>query len=194
MSTKVTEEKVSKEFEQFKKMYRTITLGVEGEGVNTEENPSQGGVSKYGVTQVTLDAYNKKMNKPRMSVKDISLPQAEKIAYEEYYVTPGINKLPEKVREYAYDFGYQSSPARAIKYLQAMVGASPDGVIGPKTIKAINDYSTKNGVDKTIDAYADSRMKFLSDLGTKSEYHRNNQAGYQNRVYKIRDQVKSWKY
>ncbi|MCO7226197.1 glycoside hydrolase family 108 protein [Pleionea sp. CnH1-48] len=44
----------------------------------------------------------------------------------------------QKVAETLYDFAVNAGVRTAIKLMQIVVGATPDGIVGPKTIAAIN--------------------------------------------------------
>jgi lysozyme family protein len=59
--------------------------------------------------------------------------------------------------------------SRAVKYAQRIVGAVEDGVIGPRTIKAINA-----NVDGFVTKYKAARLDFLKKIvardNTQSEF------------------------
>jgi lysozyme family protein len=49
-----------------------------------------------------------------------------------------------------------TGPARAAEFLQALVGATPDGAIGPGTIAATTLWTMKHGLKATVDGYQDN--------------------------------------
>jgi lysozyme family protein len=58
--------------------------------------------------------------------------------YERYVKSPGFDKISDpKLQAQLVDFGVTSGPALAIQKLQICVGAEPDGVLGPKTLAAV---------------------------------------------------------
>lgn len=79
-------------------------------------------------------------------MKDLTREEAEEIYMNEYYKDSNINDLPEDKQEVMLDFYINSGPT-AIKTLQKIAGVKTDGIIGPKTIKAIKDVSVNDIVD-----------------------------------------------
>lgn len=67
------------------------------------------------------------------------------------------------------DFAVNSGVSRAVKYAQRIVGAVEDGVMGPKTIRAINA-----NVDSFVTKYKAARLDFLKKIvardNTQSEF------------------------
>jgi lysozyme family protein len=47
-----------------------------------------------------------------------------------------------------FDFAINAGPGRAIKTMQKAIGATPDGVIGPKTMQALKDADQKDLIAK----------------------------------------------
>jgi lysozyme family protein len=76
-----------------------------------------------------------------------------------------------------YDFAVNSGVSRAVKYAQRIVGAVEDGVMGAKTIRAIN-----GNVEGFVTKYKANRLTFLAkiiDRDSTQEIFRN---GWMNRV------------
>ncbi len=55
---------------------------------------------------------------------------------------------------------------RRARLLQRIVGVPADGVIGPKTIAAVNDYVVAYGLQELIEAYTEARQNFYRLLPT----------------------------
>lgn len=85
-----------------------------------------------------------------------------------------INQL---VADNIYDFAVNSGVARAIKYAQRIVGAHEDGIIGAKTIKAIN-ANTHDFVVK----YKASRLLFVNKIVARDQTQEVFLNGWVNRV------------
>src|SRR5690606_26929880 len=65
---------------------------------------------------------------------EITLDVAVTIGLEHYYRQPGFDRLEwSPLVEIAVDIGWGSGPVRGIRMLQVLVGAEPDGIIGPRT-------------------------------------------------------------
>ena len=70
--------------------------------------------------------------------------------------------LPDGVDWSVFDWAVNSGPARAATALQRCVGATVDGVIGPKTVGHVVDIPA----EKTIEFLAMEREKFYRSLNT----------------------------
>lgn len=125
-------------------------LLVEGGYVN---DPSDaGGETKYGIS---------KRAHPELDIKNLTRAEAEQILINDYIVEPGFNDLtPSSLRDQLIDFGYHSGPARAIRALQALVGVSIDGILGPGTLAAV---SARDAI-RLNNQLAAHRVEFLVDL------------------------------
>ncbi|TGT80746.1 glycosyl hydrolase 108 family protein, partial [Mesorhizobium sp. M5C.F.Ca.ET.164.01.1.1] len=71
-------------------------------------------------------------------------------------------ELPAGLDYAVFDFAVNSGPGRAAKYLQAVLGVTQDGRIGPETLAAAR--AKPAGV--IIDALCDARLAFLEKLLT----------------------------
>ena len=68
--------------------------------------------------------------------------------------------------EIVFDTAVNSGPTQAARLLQRIVGVPADGVIGPKTIAAVNDYVVAYGLQELIEAYTEARQNFYRLLPT----------------------------
>ncbi|UVK47677.1 hypothetical protein BPNPMPFG_001886 [Mesorhizobium sp. AR07] len=87
-------------------------------------------------------------------------------------------ELPDGVDHAMFDFAVNSGPGRAAKYLQAVVGVSQDGRVGPATIAATK--AKPAGV--VVDVLCDNRLAFLKRLPTWATFGK----GWQSRVASVR--------
>ena len=62
----------------------------------------------------------------------------------------------------AFDWGVNSGTGRAAKALQKVVGANPDGAIGPKTLALIEGQNT----EYMIEEFGKIRQAFYESLST----------------------------
>lgn len=152
--------------------------GVEGSGVFLEDD---GTVSFNGFNQKTYDAYRKSKNLPPKDVTTITVDESIDIINDEFINRNGIEKLPKDIIPLVVDMSFNSGPANAAKTLQMTVGAEPDGIIGKKTLKALEDYRKENNI---IDGFSNGRIKFLEESNSPSVM--NNMNGLLNRVEKVR--------
>ena len=80
--------------------------------------------------------------------------------------------IDQKVAEALFDFGMNSSaygaPTVAAKLAQIVVGATPDGKVGPKTIAAINQHDA----DRFLDRFALAVLARYHAIGMKDKTQR----------------------
>ena len=109
-------------------------LGHEGGYSNHEADP--GGETMWGVTKVVARAHGYEG-----LMKDLPVNLAKAIYRKSYWDAVQAESLPPLIRYAVFDAGVNSGPGTAIKWLQEAVGATPDGILGPKTLAAINELS-----------------------------------------------------
>lgn len=132
------------------------------EGGYSNRKSDRGGPTKYGITHRTLAAH---LGVPSVSaerVRNLTLAEAEVIYRKSYWVQSGGDVLPKGLDYAAFDFGVNSGPNRAVKYLQRVVGVKQDGWIGEQTMKAVNAYP--GGIRSLIMDYCEARMAFLRSI------------------------------
>lgn len=116
----------------------------EGGYVNHPKDP--GGATNKGITNRTYAAYLHKHGLPTKHVRDITDEEVAAIYKEQYWDVIRGDDLPHGIDYAVFDFAVNSGPARAAKFLQRVVGASEDGVIGLQTLKA----AESTGSDKRV--------------------------------------------
>ena len=131
----------------------------EGGYVNHPRDP--GGMTNLGVTKRTWEAYvGHEVDEAAMRALT---PEVVKPFYKKlYWDKIKGDDLPSGVDYAAYDLAVNSGTGRAAKYLQEIAGVPADGVIGPKSIAAIQACPA----DEMVDALCDMRLDFLKRLPT----------------------------
>ena len=135
-----------------------LVLVHEGGYVNHPKDP--GGATNRGVTQAVYDAYRKTRARPIQSVKFIADDEVKAIYRFQYWDRVQGDLLPRGLDYAVFDFAVNSGVGRASKYLQAVLGVAQDGVIGARTLAAIQSPTN------AINALCDRRMAFLRNLRT----------------------------
>jgi lysozyme family protein len=74
--------------------------------------------------------------------------------------------LPAGVDLMVFDYGVNSGPATAIKALQGLVRVTPDGAIGPVTLRAVANA----GSNSLVNGLAQARMTYLRGLPTFAQF------------------------
>lgn len=156
---------------------RALSLVLKHEGGWSDHPKDPGGATMKGVTLANFRRYIK----PNATKEDLRRITDEQVAtiYRRYYwdAVAGA-ELPGGIDYAVFDFAVNSGPARAAKYLQAVVGAKQDGKIGPATLRA-----TRAMVRATvINDLCDRRMDFLRRLSTWGTFGK----GWTSRVSGVR--------
>lgn len=149
-----------------------MVLRHEGGYANHPSDP--GGETNKGVTWRTYNAWRSKQGLPSRSVKDITDDELKSIYRQQYWNVIQGDILPSGVDYAVFDFAVNSGPARAAKFLQAIVGAAQDGQIGVITVEAVQK---RNAAD-VVKALCESRLAWLQRLRTWSTFGK----GWGNRV------------
>jgi lysozyme family protein len=136
-----------------------LVLKHEGGFVDHPRDP--GGMTNLGVTRKNWEAYlNRDVTEAEMRALT---PEIVKPFYKKnYWDKIKGDDLPSGVDYAAYDLAVNSGTGRAAKYLQQIAGVTADGVIGPKSLEAIQ----KCDAEDTVDEICNMRMDFLKNLNT----------------------------
>lgn len=93
-------------------------------------------------------------------------------------VIRGDEIIDQKIAESIFNFGVNAGPGLAIKLAQVVVGAVPDGGIGPKTLELINKHSAK----EFILSYAISKITRYVNLCNRDKTQSKFLLGWLNRT------------
>lgn len=131
----------------------------EGGWVDHPRDP--GGATNRGVTIGTLSDW---LGRPatKAEVKALTVADVAPIYRAKYWNAVKADDLPAGVDLMVFDLAVNSGPGRAARFLQEVVGATADGVIGPATIakvKALHPLAV-------IDALSQRRERFYRGLST----------------------------
>jgi lysozyme family protein len=162
------------------------------EGTKFEDVPGdRGGPTKFGITIYRLAEVRKVKLGKRGSASWIDMTQEVRALgqdeareiYDTYYWQPVRgDDLPAGLDFAVADFGLNSGPSRAVKKLQALIGARQDGVFGPKTLDALQAYGDISGL---IERYCDTRREFLNAIVENSPNQAKFLNGWMNRVKQV---------
>ena len=124
------------------------------EGGYVNDPLDSGGRTNLGVTQRVWEEF---VGHP-VTEADMKALTPEKVApmYKMKYFNPSYcEKLPKGLDYLAFDFAVNAGSGRSVKCLQGVIGVVQDGVIGPRTMAAINAANPKDLINKFSDARAD---------------------------------------
>lgn len=121
-----------------------VVLGIEGGYVDDPDD--RGGKTNLGITEATLqDAKRMGLVAPDVDIKNITKTQAIKIYRAMFWDAVKADKLPAPIDLIVFDCTVNHSPRLAGKLLQralntfsALPALQVDGIVGPRTLGAIN--------------------------------------------------------
>ncbi len=134
-----------------------LVLMHEGGFVHHPDDP--GGATNKGVALATFRAYVKP-NGTVAELKAITDEQVATVYYRHYWAAVNAQALPSGIDYAVFDFAVNSGPARAAKYLQAILGVEQDGRVGPKTIAAAKTRDARD----IVNGLCDARLAFLKRI------------------------------
>jgi len=118
------------------------------EGVVYENDPDDpGGATKFGIDQ---------RSHPKEDIRNLTRERAAAIYWNEYWTKCHADELPAGVGEVLANIAVNAGHGRASKWLQAIVGVTVDGNIGPMTLAA---------------AKAESPVELANALLARTEQH-----------------------
>lgn len=169
------------ERDRFERCLREV-LRHEGGWSNHPADP--GGATMKGVTQRVYDAHRQKHGLKVQSVRFITEEELGAIYRHGYWLTAASDKLPAGLDLMVFDLAVNSGAARARQFLQASVGATVDGVIGPKTLAAVEALPAK----AVIKRLRDRRENFYRSLPTFPTFGK----GWLNRLKAVNERAMAW--
>ena len=150
-------------------------LKYEGGYVDHPKDP--GGPTNKGVTQAVYDNWRKSQNLSTQSVRAIADSEVAAIYRQEYWDRVRGDDLPSGVDFAVFDYAVNSGVSRAAKTLQAVVGVTQDGVIGPATIQATKTYVAMSITNR--------RLAFMQSLSIGSTFGK----GWSARIADVKAQI-----
>ncbi|MDE2471321.1 MAG: hypothetical protein KGL35_21965 [Bradyrhizobium sp.] len=101
---------------------------IAAEGAMTNDPADPGGLTKYGISQ---RAY------PTEDIANLTLDRARAIYLRDYWGPAGCDAVPDVLRGDLFDMAVNQGVRPAIKALQHAVGEVEDGILGPRTLQAV---------------------------------------------------------
>lgn len=124
-------------------------IGHEGGYVNDPRDP--GGETKFGISK---RAY------PNLDIKSLTLDAAKAIYRKDYWGPAQAEALPACVAFDVFDMAVNSGVKTAIQTLQKALGVSPDGVLGPISLRAVQQADAY----RLKAAFNGERLELMTDL------------------------------
>lgn len=128
-------------------------LGHEGGYVNHPDDP--GGETNWGVTKVVARQHGYEG-----LMKDMPVEVAKAVYRKSYWDAVQADNLPPAIRYAVFDAAVNSGVGTSVRWLQQSVGATPDGVLGPKTLAALQEVNP----DGLLRRMLARRLRAMTDM------------------------------
>ncbi len=138
-------------------------LGHEGGFVNDASDP--GGATKYGISQRSY---------PGEDIANLTTERAKFLYLRDFWTPTGCEAVPACIRFDLFDMAVNSGVKTAVKILQTAVFATPDGVLGPRTLMGISTMSA----DCLIRRFNGLRLQYMTKLKNWPDHGK----GWANRI------------
>ena len=157
-----------------------VILHHEGGYSNHAADP--GGRTNLGVTQRTYEEW---VGHPvtEAIMRGLNVSHVRALYKAKYWDKVHCEALPAGLDLCVFDFSVNAGTGRGAKFLQRLVGAGDDGIIGPRTLSLVEQTVRGRGVDHCIMAYQDARRDYYRRLNTFNTFGR----GWLRRVAEVED-------
>lgn len=108
-----------------------FSLKWEGGDKITNDPDDPGGLTKYGIS---------KRANPDLDIENLTYAQASSVYKSRYWTAGGCDFLPKPLNVVQFDACVNHGVSNATKFIQRAANTNDDGVIGPLTMKAINEF------------------------------------------------------
>lgn len=132
-------------------------IGHEGGYVNHPADP--GGETKYGITKRTY---------PGEDIAGMTLDRAKAIYQRDFWGPAGCDAAPEGVRFDIFDMAVNAGVKRAVQTIQKAVGETVDGILGPRTLQAMQSMPPA----RLIARFNGHRLEHMASLPTWPNFGR----------------------
>ena len=142
-----------------------MILHHEGGYVNHPKDP--GGMTNMGVTKRVYEEWVGHTVSEH-TMQNLTNEDVAPIYKKNYWDRIKADELPSGLDLCVFDFGVNAGTGRAAKYLQRLIDTVADGGIGPNTLKALDEFISKQeyGVKDTILKYQAARQDYYESLST----------------------------
>lgn len=123
------------------------------EGGYQNDPKDRGGETKFGIS---------KRSYPGEDIAGLTLERAREIYLRDYWTPAGCDAVPHGIKFDLFDMAVNSGVKPAIKALQKACGTTPDGILGPKTLAAVQAMPDS----RLVARFNGARLAFMADAPT----------------------------
>jgi lysozyme family protein len=151
------------------------------EGGFVNDPLDSGGMTNLGVTKRVWEEF---VGHPvsEADMRALTPEKVGKLYKQRYWNSAYCEVLPKGLDYVVFDFAINAGTGRSVKTLQSAIGVVADGVIGPRTMAAINGANAKDLVAKFSDARTDFYQGIVARKPDQARFIR----GWLNRVEEAR--------
>ena len=130
------------------------------DGYKDDSAPGENFRTSYGITEMTWNSAVKD-GIAEGAFEDMTEAQAQAIYRVRFWNAIHCSEMPPGVDVMLFSSGTLAGVGHAVRFLQRIIGARVDGVVGPETIRKAGTY----GVQRLIDALATADEDWFKTLG-----------------------------
>lgn len=132
-------------------------IGHEGGYVNHPTDP--GGETKFGISRRSY---------PSEDIRNLTLERAKALYMRDFWGPAGCDTVPDGVKFDLFDMAVNSGVRAAVKTLQMAVGETQDGILGPRTLQAVQSMPEA----RVVARFNGARLGFMASLPTWTTFGR----------------------
>ncbi len=161
-----------------------LDLLLKEEGGWSNHPSDRGGATFNGVTQTTYDQWRAVKKLPKQSVRNAKADEIKELYNVMYWRAAGCDTLPSPVNYLVFDGAVNSGPSRSVQWLQAALGVSQDGKVGPQTRAACVERVSQGDASFLLKVVM-NRSDFLADLVKSKESQEDFLKGWWRRTLRV---------
>lgn len=152
----------------YNKIFKRV-VGLEGGYQNLHHDRGNWTTGKVGYGMKRGTKYGiSAMSYPNLNIRSITLSDAKHIYFSDFWKPLQLDKFKFSMQFQIFDAAVNHGKKRAILLLQKAVGATPDGIIGPRTMRAVGVLDEND----LLMLYVGERLKFYTELKTFTTFGR----------------------
>lgn len=175
----------------------TFNLAWEGRGYENVSGDS-GGPTRDGITWIDGNQWRKEQGLAPLSLAAshacrlnyLTDAVIREIYWRKYFLPLHGAELPDPLDQVLFDCGVNTGISRSVKMLQGVLGVAQDGVFGPKTLAATQNYIKLHGQGPLCFALTTRRAAFYDGLAARRPKDQKFLAGWHNRVNALVGSIK----
>ena len=139
----------------------TKLLGHEGEFTDDARDPGNWTGGRVNVGTLKGTKFGIAANTyPDEDIRNLTVDRAKQLYRRDFWDRVRAEQLPESIRYAMFDAAVNSGVPQASRWLQRAVGANPDGIIGPRTLAAVQAADQSTLLRRLLAV----RLRFMTDL------------------------------